>query len=118
MRAPCCDDMDSRGKEIHVIADNLSAHKSAPVEGFLEAHPKVHLHFTPKGTALIEAESMRPSGLPYLTLMALAGLRTGVNMGLCSPGILETREPLKARIYEGDLWKHELENTLMPMIDK
>ncbi len=36
-----------RGKEIHVIADNLSAHKSAPVKAFLDAHPKVHLHFTP-----------------------------------------------------------------------
>jgi transposase len=36
-----------RGKEIHVIADNLSAHKSQPVKDFLEAHPKVHLHFTP-----------------------------------------------------------------------
>lgn len=31
---------------------------------------------------------------------------------------LESREPLKARFYEGDLWKRELENTLMPMIDK
>src|SRR6266568_4521652 len=36
-----------RGKEIHVIADNLSAHKSRPVTDFLAAHPKVHLHFTP-----------------------------------------------------------------------
>ena len=36
-----------RGKEIHVIADNLSAHKSPPVKDFLAAHPKVHLHFTP-----------------------------------------------------------------------
>jgi transposase len=36
-----------RGKEIHVIADNLSAHKTAQVKEFLEAHPKVHLHFTP-----------------------------------------------------------------------
>ena len=36
-----------RGKEIHVIADNLSAHKSAAGQRFLEAHPKVHLHFTP-----------------------------------------------------------------------
>ena len=36
-----------RGKEIHVIADNLSAHKSAPVKDFLAAHPKIHLHFTP-----------------------------------------------------------------------
>src|SRR5579864_1511309 len=36
-----------RGKEIHVIADNLSAHKSQPVKDFLEAHSKVLLHFTP-----------------------------------------------------------------------
>src|SRR6202451_1536491 len=36
-----------RGKEIHVIADNLSAHKSQAVKAFLEAHKKVHLHFTP-----------------------------------------------------------------------
>ena len=36
-----------RGKEIHVIADNQSAHKSRPVTDFLAMHPKVHLHFTP-----------------------------------------------------------------------
>src|SRR5580704_7600444 len=36
-----------RGKEIHVIADNLSAHKSKPAKDFLAVHPKVHLHFTP-----------------------------------------------------------------------
>src|SRR5438445_3837550 len=36
-----------RGKEIHVIADNLSAHKSRRVDGFLAEHRNVHLHFTP-----------------------------------------------------------------------
>jgi transposase len=36
-----------RNKEIHVIADNLSAHKTEAVKAFLVAHPKVHLHFTP-----------------------------------------------------------------------
>jgi transposase len=36
-----------RGKEIHVIADNLSTHKTEQVAMFLEAHPNVHLHFTP-----------------------------------------------------------------------
>ena len=36
-----------RGKEIHVIADNLAAHKSESVKAFLAAHPNVHLHFTP-----------------------------------------------------------------------
>jgi transposase len=36
-----------RGKEIHLIADNLSAHKTKRVEQFLAAHPKVHIHYTP-----------------------------------------------------------------------
>ena len=35
------------GKEIHVIADNLSAHKTALVQEFLAKHPKVTIHFTP-----------------------------------------------------------------------
>jgi transposase len=36
-----------RGKEIHVIADNLSAHKTKQVDAFLAEHPRVHMHFTP-----------------------------------------------------------------------
>jgi len=36
-----------RGKEIHVIADNLSAHKTKAVAEFLVTHPNVHMHFTP-----------------------------------------------------------------------
>ena len=36
-----------RGREIHVILDNLSAHKSAKVRGFLAATPRIKLHFTP-----------------------------------------------------------------------
>lgn len=36
-----------RGKEIHVIADNLSAHKTKLVTDFLAEHPTVHLHYTP-----------------------------------------------------------------------
>ena len=35
------------GKQIHVIADNLSAHKTQRADEFLAAHPSVHLHFTP-----------------------------------------------------------------------
>jgi transposase len=35
-----------RGKEIHVIADNQSAHKSGSVQEFLAMRPKVRLHFT------------------------------------------------------------------------
>jgi transposase len=35
------------GKVIHVIADNLSAHKTKLVDAFLEAHSNVRMHFTP-----------------------------------------------------------------------
>ena len=35
------------GQEIHIILDNLSAHKTAKVQNFLQQHPNVHLHFTP-----------------------------------------------------------------------
>lgn len=31
---------------------------------------------------------------------------------------IESREPMKAKFYEGKLWKNELENVLMPMIEK
>jgi len=34
-------------QEVHIILDNLSAHKTAKVKAFLEEHPQVRLHFTP-----------------------------------------------------------------------
>jgi len=36
-----------KGQEIHVILDNLSAHKSKRVLDFLSDHQQVHFHFTP-----------------------------------------------------------------------
>ena len=33
--------------EIHVVLDNLSAHKAPPVHRWLLRHPRFHLHFTP-----------------------------------------------------------------------
>ncbi|MFN8179083.1 MAG: IS630 family transposase [bacterium] len=36
-----------RRMEIHVIADNLAAHKTKLVQQFLAEHPGVHLHYTP-----------------------------------------------------------------------
>ena len=34
-------------QEIHLIVDNLSAHKTQQVVAFLETHPEVKLHYTP-----------------------------------------------------------------------
>jgi len=35
------------GRDVHVILDNLSAHKTPRVKAFLASHPHLHLHFTP-----------------------------------------------------------------------
>jgi transposase len=37
----------SDDREVHVIGDNLGAHKTAKVENLLAAHPIATLHFTP-----------------------------------------------------------------------
>src|SRR5438093_2919532 len=34
-------------KQIHIVLDNLSAHKTKAVEEFMEQNPKVRFHFTP-----------------------------------------------------------------------
>jgi NIPSNAP len=31
---------------------------------------------------------------------------------------LQSREPMKAKFYEGPIWKGELEHVLMPMLEK
>ena len=35
------------GREIHIVADNLSAHKTKSVLEFLNANPAVRIHYTP-----------------------------------------------------------------------
>lgn len=34
-------------KELHVICDNVSSHKTERVQAFLAAHPNVQIHYTP-----------------------------------------------------------------------
>jgi hypothetical protein len=36
-----------KGREIHIVADNLSAHKTNNVFEFLQANPTVRIHYTP-----------------------------------------------------------------------
>lgn len=40
-------DLCKPNQEIHIIVDNLSAHKTKKVGQFLESHPQVKLHYTP-----------------------------------------------------------------------
>jgi transposase len=42
-----------RGKDIHVVLDNLSTHTTPEVQTWLAKHPRVRFHFTPVGSSWI-----------------------------------------------------------------
>ncbi len=39
------------GWDVHVVLDNLSAHKTPAIHRWLAAHPSFHLHFTPTSSS-------------------------------------------------------------------
>ena len=45
----------SAGKDLHIILDNLSAHKTPAVRESLEAYPRIYLHFTPTSSSWLNA---------------------------------------------------------------
>jgi len=42
-------------KDLHIILDNLSAHKTKEVRDWVDAHPRIHLHFTPTSSSWLNA---------------------------------------------------------------
>jgi len=40
-----------KGKEIHVVLDNLSTHTTPEVKAWLDENPNIHFHFTPVGSS-------------------------------------------------------------------
>jgi transposase len=40
-------------KEIHIVLDNLSTHTTPDIQQWLQAHPSVTFHFTPKGASWV-----------------------------------------------------------------
>ena len=45
----------SAALDLHIILDNLSAHKTPAVREWLAAHPRIHLHFTPTSSSWLNA---------------------------------------------------------------
>lgn len=41
--------------DLHIILDNLSAHKTVDVIQWLEKHPRIHFHFTPTSASWLNA---------------------------------------------------------------
>ncbi len=83
------------GLAIHVICDNLSAHKAPVVHKWLLAHPRVQLHFTPTYSSWI---SQVPGGSPSCSAAAWTAAcsahpanspprwRNGSRSGMPAPG--------------------------------
>ncbi len=44
-----------RGKDLHIILDNLSAHKTPAVMAWVEKNPRIHFHFTPTSSSWLNA---------------------------------------------------------------
>ena len=44
-----------KGKDLHVILDNHSAHKTAEVKAWLQNKPRIHFHFTPTSSSWLNA---------------------------------------------------------------
>lgn len=42
-------------RELHIILDNLSAHKTQAVQDWVSSHPRIHLHFTPTSSSWLNA---------------------------------------------------------------
>ena len=49
------DRLVSADKDLHIILENLSAHKTPAVRECLEAHPRIHLHFTPTSSSWLNS---------------------------------------------------------------
>src|SRR5690606_38646925 len=55
-------------KDIYIIADNLSAHKTEAVKAFLEANPRVKIHYTPTYSSWLNPVEIPPHLPPALHL--------------------------------------------------
>jgi transposase len=51
------DERVPEGLDVHVILDNLSAHKAPAVKRWLARHPRFHLHFTPTYSSWLNPSS-------------------------------------------------------------
>lgn len=44
-----------KDKDLHIILDNHSAHKTKEIKEWLEKHPRIHFHFTPTSASWLNA---------------------------------------------------------------
>ena len=74
-------------REIHIVLDNLSVHKTKAVQEFLAENPKVRFHFTPTYSSWLNQVEI------WFGLLTRKALR-----GLSSKSTVELRQAIEAFI--------------------
>jgi transposase len=64
------------GLDVHLICDNLSTHKTPAIMGWLQTHPRFHLHFTPTSSSWLNQVER------WFALLTDKRLRRGVHKNL------------------------------------
>ena len=82
-------------QEIHIILDNLSAHKTSKVAEFLAQHPNVTLHFTPTYSSWLNQVELWFSKVQRDVLARVSLLRKGAGMPKVRTSMRKIREVLR-----------------------
>ena len=65
-------------KTLHLICDNYSTHKHPAVRGWLEKHPRFHMHFTPTSASWLNTGWPRAMVERFFRDITVRRLRNGV----------------------------------------
>ena len=67
------------GKDVHIVLDNLSAHKTQAVRDFLEDHPKIQFHFTPTYSSWLKRWGFGSQRASAMLSLAAFSLRSPIS---------------------------------------
>lgn len=97
------------GRQIHIILDNLSAHKTKAVKAWLDEHPRVEIHYTPTYSSwLNQVRSpadgwVRPPGHNPLAVAAVAKIASLAGYSSGSDDPPTGQMPTVRDIYRSEL---------------
>src|SRR5271156_4540521 len=104
--------LQPKGREIHIIADNLSAHKTRRVAQFLADHPKLHLHFTPTYSSWLNQVELWFGRIERWSLAGSSPRSTTWRASSCVTSVITTNTPRRSN---GPTATPRTESSLLPI---
>jgi transposase len=91
-----------KDKDLHIVLDNLSAHKTREVNEWLAQHPRVHFHFTPTSSSWLNAVEGWFAQLERRALYR--GVFTSVGELIGDRGMISKKSIAELRATDGVGW--------------